>query len=140
MQPTKRNAVYAGHLIYVTTTASGGAKLFIDDEYTDSTNDLYAAEDVPALIGFFGDTHSYLEFNMCSATAMAVKEQVRGVYCVYCGKPVRLSVGLIRREASIRNEPAQQQQLQSRVFPARCRSCRAESIYTLDQIVNLRII
>jgi hypothetical protein len=74
---------------------------------------------------------------MCSATAMAIKEQVRGVYCVYCGKPVRLSVGLIRREATLRKESSLQQQLQTRVFPARCRSCRAEGIYTMDQIVPL---
>jgi len=53
---------------------------------------------------------------MFSAAAAAVKEQIRGVYCIRSGKPVRLSAGLTRREASIRNEPAEQQQLQSRVF------------------------
>jgi hypothetical protein len=59
MQPTKLNAVHAGHLIHVVTTASGGAKLFIDDACADTTNDLYATEDEPALVGFFGENHEF---------------------------------------------------------------------------------
>jgi len=81
--------------------------------------------------------HSNLEFNMYSAAAVAIQEEVRGVYCAYCGIPVRLSAGLIRREAMLREESNREQQLQTRVFPARCRSCRAEGIYTMDQVVDL---
>jgi hypothetical protein len=55
MQPGKWNAVHAGHLINVTTTEFAGAN-FIDDECADTTNDLSAAGDAPALIGFFGRT------------------------------------------------------------------------------------
>lgn len=59
MQPTKWNAVHDGHLIHVTTTATRGAKLFIDDECADTTNDLFAAGDAPALVGFFGENHEF---------------------------------------------------------------------------------
>lgn len=59
MRPTKWNVVHAGHLIHVTTTASGGAKLFVDDECADTTNDLHTAEPEPALVGFFGDNHEF---------------------------------------------------------------------------------
>jgi hypothetical protein len=62
--------------------------------------------------------HSNLEFNMYSAAAVAIQEEVRGVYCAYCGIPVRLSAGLLRREAMLREESSPQQQLQTRVFPA----------------------
>ena len=70
------------------------------------------------------------------SVAVAVQEQARGVYCVRCGKAVRLSAGLIRREVMMRKEPGPQQ-LQTRVFPARCRAWRAKGVYTMDQIVNL---
>jgi len=58
MQPKEWNVAHAGHDICV-MTSSGGAKLLIDGEYTDSTNDLFAAEDEPALVGFFGDNHEF---------------------------------------------------------------------------------
>jgi hypothetical protein len=65
-------------------------------------------------------------------------EMCRGIYCKYCGKPVRLSHSLLLREQAIkRNESAFQQDLQSRVFPARCKRCHGESIYTVNQIVDL---
>lgn len=48
-----------GHLIHVTTTASGSAKLFIDDDCADTTNDLFAVGDASALIGFFGENHEF---------------------------------------------------------------------------------
>lgn len=75
---------------------------------------------------------------MFSATAVAMQEQVRGVFCVRCGKPVRLSSRLVKRETAMKmNEADPRQQLQSRVFLVRCRACGAESIYALDQIVDL---
>jgi len=66
----------------------------------------------------FARQHSNLEFNMYSTAAVAIQEEVRGVYCAYCGIPVRLSAGLLRREAMLREESSPQQQLQTRVFPA----------------------
>jgi hypothetical protein len=98
---------------------------------------LITDEKLRRVIMVFARQHSNLEFNMYSAAAVAIQEEVRGVYCAYCGIPVRLSAGLLRREAMLREESSPQQQLQTRVFPARCRSCRAEGIYTMDQIVDL---
>jgi hypothetical protein len=43
------------HEIHVVKTPTGGAHLYVDDELVDATNDLYAAEDDPALVGVFGD-------------------------------------------------------------------------------------
>jgi hypothetical protein len=61
----------------------------------------------------------------------------RGVSCLHCGKPVRLSASFIRRETAIKqNEQSLNQELCSRVFPARCRACHAEAIYTLSQVVD----
>jgi len=34
----------------------GGARLFVDDQLLDATNDLYASGDEPTLAGAFGDT------------------------------------------------------------------------------------
>ena len=58
MQPKEWNVVHSGHDIRVIAT-SGGAKLYIDGEYTDATNDLFSAGDEPALVGFFGDDHEF---------------------------------------------------------------------------------
>ncbi len=58
MQSKDWTLIHAGHNIHV-TTALGGAKLSIDGEYTDSTNDLFVAGDAPALIGFFGENHEF---------------------------------------------------------------------------------
>jgi len=70
-------------------------------------------------------------------TAMQ-QEKHRGIYCKHCGKPVRLSHSLLRREEAIKqNESAIHQDLQSRVFPARCKKCHGESIYSVSQIVDL---
>jgi hypothetical protein len=60
MQPAKWNAVHDGHLIHVTTTNSGGAKRFIDDECADTTNDLYASAGEPTLVGVFGENDEFL--------------------------------------------------------------------------------
>jgi hypothetical protein len=61
--------------------------------------------------------------------------ELRGVYCRFCGKAIRLSASFIKRETAIRqNEQNSLQELSSRVFPARCRNCREEAIYTLSQI------
>lgn len=67
----------------------------------------------------------------------AVPVKDRGVPCRYCGKPIRLSASILKRETKMKNDIEDPKRLQSKVFPARCRSCRAEGIYTLDQIVDL---
>jgi len=69
-------------------------------------------EKLRRVIMVFAQQHSNLEFNMYSAAAVAIQEEVRGVYCAYCGIPVRLSAGLLRREAMLREESSPQQQLQ----------------------------
>ncbi len=62
---------------------------------------------------------------------------LRGVYCRFCGKAIRLSASFIKREAAIKqNELASIQEFSSRVFPVRCRSCHEEAIYTLSQILD----
>ena len=61
----------------------------------------------------------------------------RGVYCRFCGKPIRLSASFIKRETAIKKDEQDSiQELSSRVFPARCRTCHEEAIYTLSQILD----
>jgi hypothetical protein len=47
--------VHSGHQIYVVKTPSGGARLYVDGELLDTTNDLYASEDEPILLGVFDE-------------------------------------------------------------------------------------
>ena len=67
--------------------------------------------------------------------ATAIQAEFRGVSCRRCGKPIRLSASLLKREAALRSAEASQE-LSSRVFPARCRRCHAEAIFALDQIAD----
>jgi len=67
--------------------------------------------------------------------ATATRTKFRGVSCRRCGKPIRLSASLLKREAALKGaEPSQD--LSSRVFPARCRRCHAEAIFALGQIAD----
>jgi hypothetical protein len=69
--------------------------------------------------------------------AASVHESFRGVSCRYCGKPVRLSATFLKRESKIKEtEPSSTQELHSKVFPARCRRCHGEAIYSLSQIAD----
>ena len=43
------------HQIRVVRTSSDSARLCVDDELLDSTNDLFASGDEAALVGVFGD-------------------------------------------------------------------------------------
>jgi len=63
----------------------------------------------------------------------------RGVPCRYCAKPIRLTSPFIKRELSIKQDEAGDQQLSSRVFAKRCRDCLKEAIYNLDQIVDFPV-
>jgi hypothetical protein len=67
----------------------------------------------------------------------AIQAKARGVYCRYCGKPIWLSATFLKRETAIKqNEQTSMQEFSSRVFPARCRICHEEAIYTLSQILD----
>jgi len=66
-------------------------------------------------------------------------QSFRGVLCRDCGKPVRITGSVLRKdnEAHGRAQPDETQfQLISRVFILRCRSCERESIYAINQIVD----
>ncbi len=46
---------YADHEIRVVKTPTDGARLYIDGKLVDVTNDLFASEDEPMLVGMLGD-------------------------------------------------------------------------------------
>ena len=46
--------VHANHAIQVVKTPTDGARLYIDGKLVDVTNDLFASEDEPTLVGMFG--------------------------------------------------------------------------------------
>lgn len=54
MPANEWNIVRANHRIRVVKTESGGARLYVDDELLESTNDLYASEGEATLVGVFG--------------------------------------------------------------------------------------
>jgi hypothetical protein len=61
----------------------------------------------------------------------------RGVFCLYCGKPVNLPETIIVRHDAIKNqESISTQHLLSRVFVLRCRTCVREAVYTIDQVID----
>ena len=55
MPATEWNVAYANHQIRVVKTQSDGARLYVDSELLDTTNDLYASEGEPTLVGVFGE-------------------------------------------------------------------------------------
>ena len=59
----------------------------------------------------------------------------RGVVCMHCGKSVHLPALVLSKELAFRTqEQDSEQDLLSRVFPLRCRTCGKESIYAMPQI------
>ena len=60
----------------------------------------------------------------------------RAVTCRFCGKPIRLASPFIKREMSIKHADSRVQEMSSRVFVKRCRSCLKEAIYNLNQIID----
>lgn len=68
------------------------------------------------------------------------QETFRGVTCRHCGKPVRLSASILRREAELNRAETSKEEvlLHTRVFPARCRACHEEGIYALEEIIDFR--
>jgi len=60
----------------------------------------------------------------------------RGVHCSRCGKPVRVSTVIANRERDSPPRADDSQHLVSRVFVLRCRACKGESVYSVNQIVD----
>jgi hypothetical protein len=54
----ERSVDYAGHRIRVVAKPEG-ARLYIDDELADVTNDLYASDEEAALVGVFGEEDKF---------------------------------------------------------------------------------
>jgi hypothetical protein len=54
MPANEWNVVYSNHAICVVKTKWGRARLYVDHELLDTTNDLYASEDEATLVGVFG--------------------------------------------------------------------------------------
>jgi hypothetical protein len=46
---------YLDHQIRVVTASNGSARLYVDGELLDVTNDIYASEQAPTLAGVFGE-------------------------------------------------------------------------------------
>ncbi len=68
-----------------------------------------------------------------------IAQHFRGVKCRRCGKPVRLPALVARREFAAHDHhhgDEMEFQLVSQVFVLRCHSCRKESIYAINQIVD----
>jgi hypothetical protein len=51
--------VYAKHQIRVVKTSTNGARLYVDGELLDTTNDLYASEGEATLVGVFGEDDKF---------------------------------------------------------------------------------
>lgn len=54
MPANELTVFYANHEIRVVKTPTDGARLYIDGKLVDVTNDLFASEDEPTLVGMFG--------------------------------------------------------------------------------------
>jgi DNA-directed RNA polymerase subunit RPC12/RpoP len=67
------------------------------------------------------------------AVTVQKQNERRFVRCRTCGKPIRLSASLAKRQSVVESEDAVSE-FTSRVFPARCRTCLAEAIYALHEI------
>lgn len=63
-------------------------------------------------------------------TAVLAKDATQGVLCRNCGKPIRLSHALLNgRIATVNSD------LASKIFPARCRRCGRENLYSIDETI-----
>jgi cytochrome c-type biogenesis protein CcmH/NrfF len=70
-------------------------------------------------------------------------EHYRGVHCRRCGKPVKVPALVAKKEsASIQehDENDAEYHLISKVFVLRCHACRKESIYSINQIVDVALV
>ena len=72
-----------------------------------------------------------------------IVERQRGVHCRSCGKPVRVPALVAKKEyASHQHHDASDMEyhLISKVFVLRCHSCRRESVYSMNQIVDISYV
>jgi hypothetical protein len=68
----------------------------------------------------------------------ATLEIVLSVRCRHCGKFIRVSSSVAKR-ASHDTSNTEDWQLSSQAFVLRCRSCEKESVYTVNQVVNVPV-
>jgi len=61
MPATELNLTHKNHQICVVRTPWESARLYVDDELLDPTNDLYASEAEATLSGVFGEKDDYIE-------------------------------------------------------------------------------
>ncbi len=70
--------------------------------------------------------------------AASLPAKIRGISCRNCGRAIKLSLAILSRETIIKqDELSFGQELHSRVFAARCRDCREEGIYSLNQVIDI---
>jgi hypothetical protein len=70
-------------------------------------------------------------------------EHFRGVHCRRCGKPVKVPALVAKKESASHQEHGEgdmEYHLISRVFVLRCHACRKESIYSINQIVDVSFV
>lgn len=76
-------------------------------------------------------------------SAETIAQHFRGVHCRRCGKPVRVPALVVKKESASHAEhdaSDSEYNLVSKVFVLRCHSCRKESIYNVNQIVDFAFI
>ena len=76
-------------------------------------------------------------------SADTIAQHFRGVHCRRCGKPVRVPALVIKKESAshgYHDASDLEYNLISRVFILRCHSCRKESIYAINQIVDFSFV
>jgi hypothetical protein len=59
MPANEWTVTYAKHQVRVMKTPTNGARLYVDDELLDTTNDLYASEGEATLVGVFGENDAF---------------------------------------------------------------------------------
>jgi hypothetical protein len=75
------NVVYANHKIRVIKTSSDGARLYVDGDFLDTTNDLYASEGEPTLVGVFGENDEFqVEAFVRPSDDMETEVRVNGMW------------------------------------------------------------
>jgi len=75
MPANELTVAYANHAIHVVRTPSGGARLYVNEELVDTTNDLDASEDEPTLVGMFGKNSQVEAFVKPSQISVRVNGQ-----------------------------------------------------------------
>ena len=68
--------------------------------------------------------------------------QYRGVLCRRCGKPVKVPALVMKKDVESHGQLSSddmEYHLISQVFVLRCRSCHKESVYSMNQIVDITL-